>query len=290
MEIIYIDSIKEFEQINDKANDVCIGFFDAVHRGHDAVLKNLEQSELQKIVLTFDSHPNKVSILSIESKIELLKQYAIDYIVVIRFNIINQNVSVQEFINFLNVLNVHQISVGNDFRFAKKAEGTVTDLKQHFVVNIVEFVNDGGEKVASRNLREAIFNGDLAEFEKLTGRKYALNGVVVLGDQIGRTINFPTANLATKDLVIRSGVYITEIEIDGQIYKGITNVGQRPTINGKKLQIESHIFDFNDIIYNKQIRVIFHKLIRLETKFESLDALKAQIEKDKEYAKEYYGN
>ncbi len=290
MEIKFIENIREFTAINDCSTDICIGFFDAVHRGHAAVLKKLEQSNNKRTIVTFDSHPSKVSILSIDSKLELMKQYDVDNIIVIRFNVVNQNISVEEFIKFLKKLNVQTINVGSDFRFGQKASGSVDDLAKVFNVDVVEFIKTEGTKIASRTLREAIFNGDLKEFKLQTGREYALNGIVVKGDQIGRTINFPTANIETEDLVIRSGVYISEVIIGDKIYQSITNVGLRPTVDGKKLQIESHIFNFNDIIYNKRIRVIFHELIRLEMKFDSLEALKVQIEKDKEYAKEYYGN
>ncbi len=290
MKIKFIDNIKEFGELSGQKTDVCIGFFDAVHRGHDAVLHELEKCKNKRAIITFDRHPNKVSILSIESKLELLQNYEVDYIIVIRFNVINQNITVEEFIKFLEILNVNSINVGSDFRFGQKASGTVEDLAKKFDVNIIDFIKFDNQKIASSLLREAIFNGDLEEYKAQTGREYAINGIVVQGDQIGRTINFPTANLQTEDLVIRSGVYISEVEMDGKRYQSITNVGLRPTVNGKKLQIESHIFNFNDIIYNKRIKVIFHKLIRLEMKFDSLEALKVQIGKDKEYAKEYYGN
>lgn len=290
MQIIKVENIRDFKQLNKQQTDVCIGFFDAVHLGHDAVIKQVEKSEKQKAIITFDSHPNKVSILSIESKIDILKSYQIDFVIVINFNFVNQNIEIEEFIDFLKKVNTNKITVGKDFRFGKKAAGSTHDLAEYFNVNIVEFIKKGDDKLASSVLRKAIFNGDLAEYKLQTGRDYAISGNVVMGDQIGRTMNFPTANLQTNDLVIRNGVYVTEVEIEGKRYQSITNIGMRPTVNGKKLQIESHIFDFNDIIYSKQIKVIFYKLIRLELKFDSLEELKDQIKKDMEYAKEYYGN
>ncbi len=291
MEIVYIDNLSEYKNNSGEIIDVSIGFFDAVHLGHKRVLDKLCQSENKKAVITFENHPNKEAILSIDSKLAILNtEFKLDYVYILKYNEQNMNSTKEMFIDFLSELNVAKIDVGADFKFGKDACGNVEDLKEKFALNLVDFLEDDNQKISSSNLRVAIKNGDLEYYKLATGRNYFLIGNVVMGDQIGRTINFPTANLQTDDMVISGGVYVSEVEIDNRKYQAVTNVGMRPTISGKKLQIESHIFDFNDIIYNKCIKVSFLKLIRHEMKFASLEELKMQIEKDKMYAKGYYGN
>lgn len=290
MEIKYIENISKFVNQTNEVIDVTIGFFDAVHIGHQKLINQLEKTTNKKGIITFDIHPNKLPIMAIKDKLKLLENFKIDVIYVIKVNDFNINKSEQEFIDFLKVLNVNEIIVGKDFRFGMNAKGDVSQLKQEFKVNAFEFVEFAGEKISSTRIREMITKGDLSGFKNLTNRNYTLTGIVVEGDQIGRTIDFPTANINPEGQVIMPGVYITRVLVDGKIYNSITNIGYRPTVGGKKIQIESNIFDFNDIIYSKRISVEFLKLIRHEKKFNSLEELKAQIKRDKLIAKEYYGN
>ncbi len=290
MEVRYINDITNYQKQSNELIDVTIGFFDAVHIGHQALIKELEKSSKGKAIITFDQHPNKSEIMSLSDKLCLLKEFDIDQVYVIELNEENQSKSKQEFVDFLKRLNVCEIIVGKDFKFGKKAKGDLDTLRNNFIVKPIEFVELRGQKVSSSIIRELIDEGDLEGYFKQTKRNYTLCGEVIKGDQIGRTIDFPTANLKTSNQVIKHGVYITRVHLDGKSYQAITNIGSRPTVGGRKIQIESNIFDFNDIIYSKQICVEFLKLIRLEQKFGSLDELKAQIKSDKLVAKEYYGN
>ncbi len=290
MEVKYIEDISKFMAESNELIDVTIGFFDAVHIGHQKLIKKLESSSRKKVVITFDRHPNKQSIMSIADKVDLLSTFKIDAIYVLKLDNLNKKLSKEEFIDFLTIINVNEIIVGQDFKFGENALGDVEALRQSFSVQVISFVEENGKKISSTNIRKIIENGDLEGYFEQTRRNYKISGIVVKGNQIGRTIDFPTANIETSSQVIKPGVYVTRVYIESKSYQAVTNVGYRPTIGGEKIQIESNIFDFNDIIYSKQISVEFLKLIRFEKKFNSLEELKAQIKRDKLIAKEYYGN
>ncbi len=289
MKVTKIANLKEFTEISEQS-DVTIGFFDGVHRGHQKLISELERSKEKRIIITFDSHPNKAEIMGINHKISLLQQFQVEEIIVITMNDVNKRATAQEFITFLKKLNINKIIVGADFHFGTKASGNVLMLKDNFEVEVVDFIEEDNQKISSTNLREALKQRDLKYYYRLTGRNYSVIGRVEYGNQIGRTINFPTANIETEDQIIGNGVYLTKVKFNNKSYNSITNVGTRPTVNGKKIKIESHIIDFNDIIYNINIEVEFIKLIRDEMKFSSLEDLKMQIYQDKKVAKEYYGN
>ncbi len=270
--------------------DLTIGYFDGLHLGHQKIINLVSQSENYKVLITFDHHPNKQEIMQIEQKLNILEQYQFDEVIIIGMNEVNRQKTPEQFINFIAKFNLHKLFLGRDFRFGKNAMGSIEQLQKEFDVEVVDFVENNQGKISSTELRNALNNRDLKTYKILTGRNYIVQGKVVYGDQIGRTINFPTANLDIEDVLLGNGVYLTKVKINNQIYNAITNVGNRPTVNGKKNKIESHIIDFNDIIYNMNIEVEFIKFIRNELKFNSLDELKLQIEKDKKTAKEYYGN
>ncbi len=276
--------------MGNSVTDLTIGYFDGIHLGHQKIINLVSQSENYKVLITFDQHPNKQEIMQIEQKLNILEQYQFDEVIIIAMNEINRQKSPEQFINFIAKFNLNKLFLGSDFRFGKNAMGSIEQLQKEFNVEVVDFVENTQGKISSTELRNALNNRDLKTYKILTGRNYIVQGTVVYGDQIGRTINFPTANLDIEDVLLGNGVYLTKVKINNRIYNAITNVGNRPTVNGKKNKIESHIIDFNDIIYNMNIEVEFIKFIRNELKFNSLEELKLQIEKDKKTAKEYYGN
>ncbi len=276
--------------MGNSVTDLTIGYFDGIHLGHQKIINLVSQSENYKVLITFDQHPNKQEIMQIEQKLNILEQYQFDEVIIIAMNEINRQKSPEQFINFIAKFNLNKLFLGSDFRFGKNAMGSIEQLQKEFNVEVVDFVENTQGKISSTELRKALNNRDLKTYKILTGRNYIVQGTVVYGDQIGRTINFPTANLDIEDVLLGNGVYLTKVKINNRIYNAITNVGNRPTVNGKKNKIESHIIDFNDIIYNMNIEVEFIKFIRNELKFNSLEELKLQIEKDKKTAKEYYGN
>ncbi len=289
MKITRINDINTIN-LNSKRTDLTIGYFDGIHLGHQKIMNLVSGSENYKVLITFDHHPKKQEIMQIEQKLSVLKQYQFDEIIIIAMNEVNRVKSPEQFIDFIAKFNLNKIFLGSDFRFGKNASGTLEQLQEQFDVVVVDFVENAQGKISSTALRNALINHDLDTYNRLTGRNYIVQGTVGYGDQIGRTINFPTANLDIEDVLLANGVYLTKVKINNQKYNAITNVGNRPTVNGKKNKIESHIIDFNDIIYNMNIEVEFIKFIRNELKFNSLEELKLQIEKDKRTAKEYYGN
>ncbi len=289
MKITTIDDINT-AFITNKLTDLTIGYFDGIHLGHQKIISLVSSSENYKVLITFDHHPNKQEIMQIEQKLNVLEQYQFDEVIIINMNDVNRQKTPEQFINFIAKFNLNKLFLGSDFRFGKNAAGTIDQLKEQFNVEVVDFVENSKGKISSTELRNALINRELETYKLLTGRNFIVQGMVVYGDQIGRTINFPTANLDIEDVLLGNGVYLTKVKIKNKIYNAITNVGNRPTVNGKKNKIESHIIDFNDIIYNMNIEVEFIKFIRNELKFNSLEELKLQIEKDKITAKEYYGN
>ncbi len=290
MKIKYIEKINDYVSENESLSDVTIGFFDGVHLGHQKLINYIEKSSKIKTIITFDSHPNKEEIMDINYKLKIFEKFQIDQVLVIKMNQVNSYVSAKEFVEFLKKININQIFVGSDFHFGRNAQGNVDYLKEDFNVVVIDFLLKNQEKISSTKLRKALEIRNLEQYKELAGRNYTVLGKVITGNQIGRTIDFPTANLDTEKILIGNGVYLTQVTCKGKKYDAITNVGRQPTVNGQKIKIESHIIDFNDIIYNINIEVEFIKLLRDEQKFNSLEELKAQIEKDKIKAKEYYGN
>ena len=194
--------------------------------------------------------------------------------------------------NLVHEFNIKGIVFGFNYRFGYKNKGDLELLKTlskkfDFELYIKEAYTIENEIVSSTRIRELISLGEIKKANEMLGREYVLRGEVVGGRRLGRTIGFPTANLKplTNILIPKIGVYYTNVEVEGKIYKGITSVGNNPKVNGKNITIETNILDFNKDIYNNNIKVYFLDRIRDEKKFSSLDELKIQLEKDKKFAK-----
>jgi riboflavin kinase/FMN adenylyltransferase len=285
-----------------------IGNFDGVHLGHQAVLGQLaEKAEamcLPLVVVTFEPQPQEFfaaisppRLTRFREKVQALRRYAVDRVLCLRFNTRFALQSPQNFIDKLLVegLGVRYLVIGDDFRFGRDRAGDFALLKQageehgFEVVNMHTFILDG-ERVSSTRIREALAAGDLNGAEKLLGRPYRMSGRVAHGDKLGRSIGFPTANihLHRKATPVR-GVFVVELYgVAGEPLAGVANVGTRPTAEGTRTLLEVHVFDFQGDLYGAHVHVDFLHKLRDERRFESFEALKAQIIRDVEQARAYF--
>jgi riboflavin kinase/FMN adenylyltransferase len=286
-----------------------IGNFDGVHLGHQAVLGQLAEKAdalgLPLVVITFEPQPQEFfcpeqsppRLTRFREKVQALKRYAVDRVMVLRFNARFSQQSSDEFIQKLLVdgLGVEYLVVGDDFRFGKGREGDFAGLqaagKEHGfeVVSMHTFALDH-KRVSSTRVRAALAAGDLNEAEKLLGRTYRMSGRVAHGDKRGRTIGFPTANihLHRKAIPLR-GVFVVELYgIEGEPVPGVANLGTRPTVDGMRTLLEVHLFDFDRDIYGAHVHVDFLHKLRDERRFESFEELKAQILLDAEQARDFF--
>lgn len=296
---------------------IILGSFDGIHIGHRALIEGakdltrkikaeLNINDVKIMVCTFKNHPLSIInkeicpklIMSNEEKRELFEELGIDILNFMEFNKEFMQISPYEFIkNLSEHYNAHGIVVGFNYRFGYKNLGDVEFLHKcssefGYDLRIVEPVTLDGEVISSSAIRHNIQEGNIERVNALLKRPYMLQGKVVEGRQLGRTIDFPTVNLNynKKYLVPKGGVYGTIVEYKKTFYKGITNIGFNPTVDGKKLSIETHILNFNENIYKKDIKIYFLEKIREEKKFSTLNDLKIQLTKDKKYveSKEYY--
>lgn len=299
--IIYEDNFKE--TIDDKTY-IALGSFDGLHMGHLSLInKTIElakENNIKSMVFTFKNHPLTVInsdiapklIISNDEKTKLLKNLGIDILNYVEFNNKFMKISPEDFIcNLLKHYNAKGFIVGFNYRFGYKNLGDVDLLqslseKYNFDIYIVKPVKVNGEVISSSKIRHLISEGDITKANYFLTRPFMLEGKVVKGKQLGRKINFPTVNLDyDKNIILpKGGVYFTSIEYNNEKFKGITNIGYNPTVRDKKLSIETHMLDFNKEIYNENVKVFFHKRIRDEKKFESVEKLAEQLSKDKEFA------
>lgn len=294
-----------------EAYSLAIGFFDGVHRGHQAVIQEaLDQGKalhIKTAVMTFDPHPSLVLgrskeqvfyITPLEQKIEILKEYKVDLVFVVRFTSDFAKLTPTQFIqSFINQANVKHVTAGFDFTFGAFGKGTMEQMEQlsdgKYTVSVVGKQTHTGEKISSTRIREELKVGNVEDVKALLGRPFMLSGVVVHGDKRGRTINFPTANLKMTEgqFTPAIGVYAVKILVQEKWYNGVCNVGYKPTFNNpdeKNLSIEVHIINFAHSIYGEEVVVHWYKRIRSEQKFNGIEELKLQIGKDKIVAVEYF--
>lgn len=283
-----------------------IGKFDGVHLGHQAVLKNLieqaKQMGLPSIVMVFEPQPEEVfaplnapaRLSRLRDKYEQLKRLGVDKLLCIKFDQQFANLDAHEFIANLLVarLGIKFLVVGDDFRFGKGRKGDFAMLQQHayqygYDVVSTQSFRHHDSRISSTEIRTALKNGDFKVAQEMLGRPFAIAGKVVHGAKKGRTIGFPTANVLLKRCIAPiNGVFAVNVSIDGQTYKGVANVGKRPTVDGERSQLEVHIFDFAERLYGKFIRVEFNQKLRDERKFDTFELLKQQIKLDAQKAKQ----
>lgn len=269
--------VDEMTKSKDKYNKIAIGYFDGVHKGHQKILSQLDENDL---IITFLNNFKDQDIYPVEDKIVLLKQYCPN-IVIFDLKAIKKD-SKSKFINYLKEFEPQQIITGEDFRFGYKASGSVADLEKHFDVVVVKTMIRTGERISSSRIRQALKDGDIKEAREMLTRPYEITKLVVKGNGKGSEIGIPTINFLVDKHhnLLRNGVYQSKVHIDGKTYKGVTNIGTRPTFDGEEKTIETHIIDFNQDIYGKLVTVELIKFIRDEQKFDSVNELVSQIKKD----------
>ena len=287
-----------------------IGNFDGVHLGHRALLGELmakaRELALPGTVLTFEPHPRELfapdqapaRLASMRDKLELLAECGVDRVHVCRFDRKLAGLTAEEFIEQILVrgLSVRHLIIGDDFRFGKARGGDFSLLQQagtahRFVVEAMRTVDFGGLRVSSSAVRDALAAGDIEQAESLLGRPFVIAGRVMDGRKLGRTIGFPTANIQVRRKRLPlSGVFaVTVSGIDSTPLPGAANIGVRPTVaEGLKPVLEVHLLDFDRNIYGRHVDVNFMHKLRSEAKFESLDALKAQIARDVADVRAYF--
>jgi riboflavin kinase/FMN adenylyltransferase len=276
-----------------------IGFFDGVHKGHQFLFAQVcsiaEQEGLQPLIVTFDQHPRAVLqndyipqlITSLEERKALLQQHA--EVLVLPFAQI-QSLTAQQFMSFLkDEYDVQKIVMGYDHRFGSDRLSQIQDYRlvaQSIGVEILkqgEYI-DGEWHVSSTEIRQALLNGNVIVANELLGRNYTLNGVVVRGKGIGRTIGFPTANIqpeTPEKIIPKSGVYAVQARTSTSSWMpAILNIGTNPTIGNNKQTIELHIPHFDENLYGQQVSIIFVRYIREERKFLNINSLREQIKQD----------
>jgi riboflavin kinase / FMN adenylyltransferase len=292
--------------ISNKKTIVTIGAFDGVHIGHKKIIQKIVQTcqieNLDSVILTFFPHPrmflNKNSDIkllnTIEEKCELLEKNGIQNLIIQEFNTEFSELTAEEFVvNILvNKLNIEKIIIGHDHRFGKNRTAGINDLnvfgeKYGFKVEEISAKEIDDVAISSTKIRNALLSGKIVLANQYLGYKYPISGKVIKGKQLGRTIGFPTANLLVKEnhkLIPKNGVYIVESYIDNNLVYGIMNIGIKPTFEEKKFSVEVHFLDFDSNLYDFEIKISLLEFIREERKFESLELLKDQIEKDKLFA------
>jgi len=289
----------------DNGTYIALGSFDGLHIGHMSLIsktvKLAEKNNAKSMVFTFRNHPlmtinpeaSPKLIMDNNSKLEVLENSGLDIINMVDFNKSFMRISPEDFvINLVKHYKAKGLVVGFNYRFGYKNLGDVELLKKmsnayDFSLNIIEPVKYKGQIVSSSFIRSIIVDeGDMKKVNKLIVRPFMIQGNVVKGKQLGRTLGFPTVNIDyNKRYVLpKGGVYYTAVEYKGRIFKGITNVGYNPTVNGKKLSIETYILEFDKFIYDENVRIYFKNKFRDEKKFDSIDELIFELKKDKKYA------
>ncbi len=284
---------------------VTSGTFDGVHTGHQSVIKKVteiaQQNNGESVILTFWPHPrlvlnndkNELKLINtIEEKESILRSYNIDHFIKVPFTRDFARLSSEEFIvNILvNKIGTKKLVIGYNHRFGRNREGSFDNLvensaKYGFEVEEIprQEVNNIG--ISSTLIRKALHEGDVDTARNYIGRPYIMIGSVIHGDHLGHTLGFPTANIQVNEvykLIPGNGTYAVLVIIENNTYRGMLNIGFRPTVNGKQRRIEVHILDFKDEIYGEKITVLFIKRLRDEKKFDSIEALKAQLALDRE--------
>lgn len=298
---------RHFHQAAHHPLAVAIGNFDGVHLGHQALLRRLIEvaaaQGLKSAVMTFEPHPREffapdkapTRLTSLREKLELFAEAGVDYVYVCHFNRRFAAITVEAFMQDIlrNALDARAILVGEDFRFGAGRQGSMQDFARGgFNLQSQPQINLDGKRVSSTAIREALAQGRLVEAARLLGRPYSISGKVVHGDKLARELGYPTANIhMLHDRPPLFGIYAVKLEglAEGGDWPGVASLGVRPTVKQDgKPTLEAHLFDFNDDIYGRHVRVKFMHKIRDEMKFDSLDTLKYWIAKDAEMAREYF--
>lgn len=283
-----------------------IGNFDGVHLGHQALLRRLAdrgaELDLPVLVVTFEPLPVEflahgqapARLTSLAEKAEAMRSAGVDRVWVLRFNQRLARLGPEEFVQRVLVKGAHarHVVVGDDFRFGRERAGDLDLLRalgpgHGFEAAGMDSYRRDGHRVSSTRVREALAAGDMETAQALLGRPYGICGRVVRGEALGRKLGYPTANLVVSRRPAVEGIFAVEVEGagDGRV-PGVASLGTRPTVDGRRLLLETHLFDFQGDLYGSRIRVIFRARLREEQRFDSLDALTEQMKRDEERARE----
>lgn len=288
---------------------VTLGTFDGVHIGHQKILNQVNQTaekhHLESVLLSFFPHPRMVLqkddtiklLNTIDERIETLKSLGIEEVIVKEFTQNFANLSAEDYVKniLVNELNSKHIVIGYDHHFGKNRSANINDLKKfgskyNFEVEEISAQDIKDVTVSSTKIRNALDAGNIAIANSYLGYNYFITGEVIKGKGIGRTIDFPTANIYIKEhykLIPNDGVYVVKSKIENSEVYGMMNIGTNPTVNGKKRSIEVHFFNFRKDIYNYKLKIEFLNRLRSEQKFENLEALRSQLQNDKTNALDY---
>lgn len=300
------EGLSDFPKLSNAV--VTSGTFDGVHLGHQKILHRIRELARsitgETVLITFWPHPRLVLypdehnlrlLSTFEEKAKLLRQFGIDHLITIPFTKEFSQLSSKEFIEsvLVDTIQTKKLVIGYDHRFGKNREGSFEYLQAHheeYGFDLEEISRQDVEDigVSSTKIRHALENSDIATAINYLGRPYELNGLVIKGQQIGRSIGFPTANIHIPNdykLIPKDGVYAVEALVNGALYKAMLNIGNRPTVNGTQKTVEANLFDFQGDLYDKQITIYIKAFLREERKFDGLEALKKQLFIDQKNAK-----
>ncbi len=291
-----LGSIPEFSQ----NSVVTFGVFDGLHIGHQDVLDKVrsiaDTENLTRILFGFYPHPLSYLapekcppvLMCLPKRIDILKQLGIDTTIFVNFDESIASMSPDTFVNniLLDMCHAKHVVVGYACQFGKDRQGNAQLLEtigeqSEFGVSVVPPTQLNGLPVHSTRIRQSIARGDLGLASQLLGRVYSVSGTIVQGDGRGKQLGFPTANIDTgEQLCPPNGVYAIQAKLEEQWLNGVVNIGIRPTFNGTEFQVESHLFDFDGIVYGKTLEIFFIEKIRSERKFSTIHALRQQINRD----------
>jgi riboflavin kinase/FMN adenylyltransferase len=283
---------------------VTIGTFDGVHIGHQKIIKRLintgKSEGLKSVILTFFPHPRMVVqkdsniklINTIDERSHILETLGLDYLLIKQFTKEFSRLTAEDFVKKILVdkLHVKKVIIGYDHRFGRNRNADINDLKAFgetygFDVEEISVEDINDVAVSSTKIRKALNEGDINKANRFLGYPFMLNGTVVKGKGLGKQLEYPTANIFIEEdykLIPKRGSYIVSSKIENKLVFGMMNIGVNPTVEGHKETIEVHFFDFKKDIYNQKIQINLLERIRDEQKFESIEALKTQLKKDKE--------
>lgn len=297
------NNIDEFTAVKNAV--VTIGTFDGVHIGHRKIISGIKElannTDGETVILTFFPHPRMILhpedeslklISTITEKAQLMEALGVDHLIITPFSRDFSNQTAEGYIRdvLVNKIGTKKIVIGYDHRFGKDRQGGLEDLLRLgpiYGFDVVEIPEQDINEVAisSTRIRTALLNGQIDLANSFLGYPFFITGTVTRGDQLGRQLGYPTANILIEEkykLIPSDGIFAVTVHVAGVQYKGMAYIGSRPTVNGLTRNIEVNIFDFDKEIYNQPIRMDFHHYVRGDIKFASLDELKVQLAKDRE--------
>ncbi|MHA7055641.1 bifunctional riboflavin kinase/FAD synthetase [Aquimarina sp. M1] len=294
---------------NQTPSVVTIGTFDGVHIGHKKIIERLveaaKRNNLESVILTFFPHPRMVLqkdtniklINTIDERIQILEKTGLDSLVIHPFTKEFSRLSAKEYVEemLIKKLSVRHVIIGYDHRFGRNRNSNITDLasfgiKNDFTVEEISKQDIDDVAVSSTKIREALLDGNIAKANKYLGYNFMLTGKIIKGKELGRKLEYPTANLHIEEeykLIPKKGVYIVKSQINNKTYFGMMNIGFNPTVDGKHQTIETHFFDASFNLYEKKIQIEMLKRIRDEKKFDSIEALKTAMQDDEDFSRDF---